>query len=240
MLPHPKGLGHARGASCPAQPVALGFCRRRAGAVPHQGSACCYNYSPRKSSPRCRTRLSQAALPAWQGAEGFIWFNIYDINYGRVASRSQTPGGLFLRCGDLGESLAVRCWLWAAQGGPRSHPANIPPVSCQQRAGSLPSSTSRDIEGCSCTLRALCMAAGFSSAAEVLPQFPLCLPSNISPFPTVQTQLPAVSPWVGGELGQARSGWFEACLSYLVSAPAPGCGGAVVFSFGDLRFPRLN
>lgn len=120
MLPHPEGLGHARGASCPAQPVALGFCRRRARAVPHQGSACCYNYSPRKSSPRCRTRLSQAALPAWQGAEGFIWFNIYDINYGRVASRNQAPGGLFLRCGDLGESLAVRRWLWAAQGG--SHP----------------------------------------------------------------------------------------------------------------------
>lgn len=165
VLPHPEGLGHARGASCPAQPVALGFCRRRAGAVPHQGSACCYNYSPRKSSPRCRTRLSQAALPAWQGAEGFIWFYIYDINYGGVASRSQTPGGLLLRCGDLGESLAMRCWLWAAQGGPRSHPANIPPVSCQQRAGSLPSSTSRDTKGCSCTLRALCMAAGFSSAA---------------------------------------------------------------------------
>lgn len=25
-----------------------------------------------------------------------------------------------------------------------------------------------------------------------------------------------------------------------MSAPAPGCGGAVVFSLGDPRFPRLN
>lgn len=89
-----------------------------------------------------------------------------------------------------------RAWPCGAGCG-RLRGAHIPPVSWQQRAGSLPISTSRDTEGCSCTSRALCMAAGFSSAAEVLPQFPLHLSSNISPLPTVQTQLPAVSPRVG-------------------------------------------
>lgn len=101
------------------------------------GSACCYNYSTQEFSPRFHTRVSQAALPAWQGAEGFVCFNIYDINYGEIVSRNQILTGLFPSFGDCRISNAGAASR-AGRASPRHHagsPGNQRGASPSRRAG---------------------------------------------------------------------------------------------------------